>query len=61
MSRFNVESQFKVQTLVTKMEFHIKKSQFSVMSQFMESKCADGVHSLNRDFTVFVLYLTVSF
>ena len=28
------------------MEFHIKKSPFK------ESKCGDGGHSLNRDFTV---------
>ena len=33
------------------MEIHIKKSRFSEKSQFMESKCADGGHSLNRDFT----------
>ena len=51
-SWFNIKSRFKEQTLVTKMEFHIKKSRFSVKSQFMESKCADGGHSLNRDFTL---------
>ena len=45
-SRFNVKFPFKVQNLVTKMEFHIKKSQFK------ESKFADGGHLLNRDFTV---------
>ena len=49
-SRFNIKSRFKVQNLVTKMEFHIKKSQFSVKSRLKESKCADG--GLNRDFTV---------
>ena len=32
-SRFGVKSQFKVQNLVTKMEFHIKKSRFRVKSQ----------------------------
>ena len=37
---------------MTKMEFHIKKSRFSEKSRFKESKCADGGHSLNRDFTV---------
>ena len=41
-----VKSPFKVESLVTKMEFHIKKSPFK------ELKCADGGHSLNRDFTV---------
>ena len=51
-SRFNVKSQFKVQNLVIKMKFHIKKSRFSEKSRFKESKCADGGHSLNRDFTV---------
>ena len=30
-SRFNVKSKFKVQHLVTKMEFHIKKSRFKVL------------------------------
>ena len=39
---------------MTKMEFLIKKSQFSVKSRFKESKCADGGHSLNRDFTVII-------
>ena len=34
------------------MEFLIKKSRFSEKSRFKESKCADGGHSLNRDFTV---------
>ena len=33
-SRFNVMSQFKERNLMTKMEFHIKKSQFSLESQF---------------------------
>ena len=37
-SRFNVKSQFRVQNFVTKMEFHIKKSRFSIMSRFKESK-----------------------
>ena len=45
-SQFSLKSQFKEQNLVTKMEFHIKKSRFK------ESKCADGGHSLNPDFTV---------
>ena len=34
------------------MKFHIKKSQFSVKSQFKEWKGPDEGHSLNRDFTV---------
>ena len=51
-SRFNVMSQFKEWNLVTKMKFHIKKSQFRVKSRFKETKCADWGHSLNRDFTV---------
>ena len=34
------------------MEFHIKKSRFREKSRFKESECADGGHSLNRDFTV---------
>ena len=34
------------------MEFHIKKSRFSIKSGFKESKGADLGHSLNRDFTV---------
>ena len=51
-SRFNIKSRFKVQNLMTKEEFHFKKSQFSIKSQFKESKCADGNHSLNRDFIV---------
>ena len=33
-SRFNVKSRFKERNLVTKTEFLIKKSQFSVKSQF---------------------------
>ena len=37
---------------MTKIEFLIKKSRFSVKSQFKESMCADGGHSLNGDFTV---------
>ena len=45
-------SQFKVQNLMTEMEFSVKKSQFSVKSQFKESKGADRGHSLNREFTV---------
>ena len=36
------------------MKFHTKKSRFSVKSQFKELKGADGGHSLNRDFTVFL-------
>ena len=51
-SQFNIKSRFKVQNVVTKMEVHIKKSQFSVKSQFKESKCADGGHVLNWDFSV---------
>ena len=35
-SRFNVKSRFREQNLVTKMKFYIKKSQFSVKSQFKE-------------------------
>ena len=46
-------SQFKVQNLMSKIEFHIKMSQFRVKSRFKESNCADEGHSLNRDFTVF--------
>ena len=34
------------------MKFLNKKFRFSVKSRFKESKCADGGHSLNRDFTV---------
>ena len=56
-SQFNVKSQFKVQNLVTKIEFLIKKSLFSVKSRFKVSKCADRGHSLNRDFTVLLSYL----
>ena len=52
-SRFNVKSRFKVQNLVTKMEFYIEKSRFSVKSRFKKSMCADGGHWLNRDFPVF--------
>ena len=37
---------------MTKMKILIKKSRFSVKSQFKEWKGADGGHSLNRDFTV---------
>ena len=54
--RFNVESRFKVQNLVTKMEFHVKKSRFSIKSGFKESKGAEGGRSLNLDFIV--LYTT---
>ena len=43
---------FKVWSLVTKIQFHIKKSRFSVKSQFKEPKCVDWGHLLNRDFTV---------
>ena len=39
-SQFN-ESRFKVQNLMTEMEFHIKKSRCSVKSQYKESKCAE--------------------
>ena len=53
-SRFNVKSRFKVQNLVTKMEFHINKSRFSVKSRCKESKCADRAF-VNRDFTVLEL------
>ena len=48
-------SRFKVQNEVNKMEFHTKKSRFSVKSQFKEPKCAERGHSLNRDFTVYNL------
>ena len=58
-SRFNVKSQFKVQNLVTKIEFLIKKSRFSVKSRFKVSKCADRGHSLNRDFTVMNLEVNI--
>ena len=34
------------------MEFHIKKSQFSLKSRLKESMCADGGHSLKLHFTV---------
>ena len=51
-SRFHVKSLFKGQNFATEMEFHIKNSRFSVKSRFKESECADGGHSLNRDFTV---------
>ena len=50
-------SRFKVQNDVTKMEFHIKMSRFSVKSRFKESLYADRSHSLNRDFTVPSLYV----
>ena len=53
-------SQFKVLKDVTKMEFHVKKSRFSVKSQFKESKCADRGHSLNRDFTVSIVSISTS-
>ena len=39
-SRFNIKSQFKVQNLVTEMEFPTKMSRFSIKSRFKESKCA---------------------
>ena len=55
-SRFEVKSRFKVQNLGTEMEFHIRKSQFSEKSRFKESNSADGGHSLNRDFTVHLVY-----
>ena len=42
---------FKVQNLVTEMEFYIKKSQFRVKSQ--ESRCVDGGHSY---FTVYIFF-----
>ena len=46
-SRFNKKSPFKVRNLVTKTEFHVKKSRFSANTRFKESKCADRGHSLN--------------
>ena len=49
-SRFNVESQIRVQNLATKTEYHIKKSRFCVKARFKESKCAEGAPSVNRDF-----------
>ena len=51
-SWFNEKSRFKKWNLVTKMEFHIKKSRFCVKSQFKEPMFADVGHSLNRGFTV---------
>ena len=53
-SRVNVKSRFKAQILVTKVEFHIKKSRFSEKSRFKESKCADRDHP----FVKFRLYCT---
>ena len=50
-SRFNVKSRFKVQNVVTKIEFDFKKSRFGVKSRFKESNCAARGHSLNRDFS----------
>ena len=41
---------------MTKIEVLIKKSRYSVKSRFKESKCTDGGHSLNRDFTVLCTY-----
>ena len=41
-----VKSWFKIQNLVTKIEFHITKSRFSVESQFKELKSAEQGHSL---------------
>ena len=38
------------------MESCIKKSRFSEKFQFKELKCADGGHSINRDFTVLTCY-----
>ena len=35
-SQFNVNSRYKVQNLMTKMEFHIKKSGLSTKSRFKE-------------------------
>ena len=55
-SRFNVKSRFREWNFVTKMEFHIKKSRFRVKSRCKEWKGADGGHSLNRDFTAFVIF-----
>ena len=39
---------------MTKMQFQIKKSRFSIKSRFKESNGADGGHSLNQDFTVLI-------
>ena len=48
-----VKSRFKAQNLVTKMQFFIKTSLFSIKSTILkESNCADAGHSLNWDFTV---------
>ena len=47
-----VKSRFRVQNLVTKMDFYIKKYRFSVKSRLKESNSTDGGHSLNRDITV---------
>ena len=60
-TRFN-EARFndlRHKTLVRKMEIHFKKSQFSVLSQFKESKCADADYSLNRDLIVLIMLLNV--
>ena len=51
-SQFNKTSWFRVQNVVTKIEFLIKKSRFSINSRLKESKRANVGHSLNRDFTV---------
>ena len=40
-SRYYIKSGFKVQNVITKMEFHINMSRFSLKSRFKESKCAD--------------------
>ena len=48
-------SRFKIQNDVTKIEFHIQKSRFSVKSGDKVRKCADEGHSLNRDFAVFMV------
>ena len=45
---------------MTKIQFHIKKSRFSVKSRFKEPTCADRGHSLNRDFTVMEIGSTES-
>ena len=41
------------------MEFHIKRSRFSVKFRFKESNCADAGHSLNRDFTA-IYFMTIT-
>ena len=57
-SRFNGKPQFKVENLVTIMNFLIKTSRVNVKSQFKEWKGANGGHSLFWDFTVHKIIFT---